>query len=285
MFLTSDWTQPSKLPWYKNYGFNTEQEFEQWWAKYGGKLKLKFPAVSASAYSSYEEYLQKQAIDSVKRAFQSPSPCLFGKSLKIKTSDGKTWTFLTAYQDVYYKWHCRGLLGDPRKGTANPTDELYALCWLATSPLIVSIEASDQVIEVPTRYGRPIYEEALKLGQQGIVTGYIFPAFWIWIMSGRIPLTLTQISKDFPMDQHPPVVPPPYSITPGTVQSSPATGGTTTGGTTSGGTSTGSTTTGGTTTEGTTTTGGTTTTAVVKSALPYLAIGAGVLLLLWAMKK
>ena len=251
------------FPWYKIYGFNTEQEFEQWWAQYGAKLKLKFPAASPGQYSSYEEYLQKQAIDSAKKAFQSPSNNLFGKTLKIKTSGGRTWTFITNSYDRYGgSYRSIGLSGDAR-------NDLYALCWLATSPLIVSIEASDEVIELPdTRWLRN-YDLLLQMGQQGIVERGAFPAFWIWIMSGRIPLTLTQINRTFPLDQHPPVVPPPYPITPGTPQSPPTTEGTTTGGTTPGGTST----------------GGTTTTAAIKSALPYVAIGAGVLLLLWAMKK
>jgi hypothetical protein len=316
MLLTNYPGKPNKLPWYKKYGFNTEQEFEQWWAKYGAKLKLNFPTVSAGQYSSYQEYLQREAIDRAKRAFQSPSHCLFGKSLKIKTADGKTWTFDAAEIDVYpRKTLCRGPLGEyklaknrgvnikyPSPG-GGPEDELYALCWLATSPLIVSIEASDEVIKIPLNV-EGIPQEAIELGKKNIVYGHAFPQFWIWIMSGRLPLTLTVISKDFPMDQHPPVVPPPYAITPSTSQTPPPTGGTTTGGTTTGGTTTGGTTTGGTTTGGTTTggtttggtttggtttggttTGGTTTTAVVKSALPYVAIGAGVLLLLWAMKK
>jgi len=267
MFFYGYAAKPRGLPWYKNYGFNTEQEFEQWWAKYGSKLKLKFPAVSPGQYASYEEYLQKHELDSAKRAFASPSPGLFGYSLKIKTSDGKTWTFVTGYLDRFFTWQYQNL-------TEDPADGLYALCWLATSPLIVSIEASDQPIELPNVLrGKGAYDELLRMGQNGIVERGAFAAFWIWIMSGRLPLTLTQISSNFPMDQHPPVVPPPYPITPATVQSSPTTGGTTTGGTTSGGTPTGGTTTGG------------TTTAAVKSALPYLAIGAGVLLLLWAMKK
>ena len=276
MFFYVYRAKPRGLPWYKNYGFNTEQEFEQWWAKYGSKLKLKFPAVSPGQYASYEEYLQKHELDSAKQAFRSPSPCLFGYSLKIKTSDGKTWTFSTSYRTRFHTWQCIG----PTVGKKDeiyepgyPEDGLYALCWLATSPLIVSIEASDQPIAFPYMYDPKTYDQLLQMGQNGIVERGAFAAFWIWIMSGRLPLTLTQISSNFPMDQHPPVVPPPYPITPATVQSSPTTGGTTTGGTTSGGTPTGGTTTGG------------TTTAAVKSALPYLAIGAGVLLLLWAMKK
>jgi hypothetical protein len=279
MFFTAYPGKPGKLPWYKTYGFNTEQEFEQWWAKYGAKLKLKFPQLPASQYASYEEYVKKQLLDSAKRGFQSPSRCLLGKSLKIKTADGKTWTFDTADFDLYNRSRCRGLLGKyTLPGTiftyrntpdGGPADDLYALCWLATSPLIVSIEASDEAIRMPIEPLEKSADEAIKLGQRNIVSGLAFPHFWLWIMSGRIPLTLTAISRDFPVAQHPPVVPPPYPITPGTLQSPPTTEGTTTGSTTTGGTST----------------GGTTTTAAIKSALPYVAIGAGVLLLLWAMKK
>jgi hypothetical protein len=269
----------NSLPWYKNYGFNTEQEFEQWWAKYGAKIKLKFPAVSAGQYPSYEEYLQKQSIDSAKKAFQSPSAGLFGKNLQIKTSNGTTWTFVT--------WDRRAALYGDYIGLfrSNPADALYALCWLAASPLIISIEASDQVIELPYIYDVVrSFQKIVELGRAGIVRAEAFPAFWIWIMSGRIPITLTQIDVNFPLADHPPVVPPPYPITPSVSSSSPTTGGTTSGSTTTGGTTAGGTTTGGTSIGGTTT-GSTTTTAVVKSALPYVAIGAGVLLLLWAMNK
>jgi hypothetical protein len=242
-------------PWYKWYGFNTEQEFDTFWATYGNKIKLFWPEVSPSEFSSYEEYQQKAPLLSVKRALSASysfrgtfinTPKMFGKVLRIKTSDGRTWEFdlnQSTYVNNAFTYNITNVWLYTHRA-------LWDILRLATSPLVVSIEASSSA-------------SANALGPGS------FNLFVLWIMQNRLPLTLTPI-PNVPDDQQPPLMPPPYVVT---------LGGTTTGGTTGGAT------TGGTTTGGATTTGGTTTTAVVKSALPYLAIGAGVLLLLWAMKK
>jgi hypothetical protein len=257
---------PDKLPWYKYYGFNTEQEFEQWFKRYGTKLKLKYPHVSAASYASYQEYLAREAIDRAKKAFQSPSPDLFGRTLKITTSNGKTWRF------VLRKYHVLGPFARAR-------DALYALCWLATSPLVTSIEASDEETWLPPNTMRDRLERTLALGQQGVVESTAFPVFWMWIVSGRIPLTLTLIEKNFPRADHPPLLPPPFIAT--STTATPSLPGTTPAGTQPSGTTSTVTT----QPPGTTPTSETAATTAVKSILPYVAIGAGVLLLLWAMKK
>jgi hypothetical protein len=256
-------------PWYKWYGFNTEQEFDTFWATYGNKIKLFWPEVSPSKFSSYEEYQQKAPLLAVKQALStlygfkgilSTTPKMFGKVLRIKTSDGRTWDFdlnKTTYVNNWFTYDITDVWLYTYKA-------LWDIFRLATSPLVVSIEA-------------------LSSQSQNALYPHHFNLFVQWVMQNRLPLTLTPI-PNVPSDQQPPLMPPPYVGTLAGTTTGGTTGGATTGGTTTGGTTTGGTTTGGTTTGGTTT-GGATTTAVVKSALPYVAIGAGVLLLLWAMKK
>jgi hypothetical protein len=258
-------------PWYKWYGFLTEQEFNAFWATYGNKIKLLWPKVSPAQFSSYEEYTQKAPLASVKTALSinysylgsfGQTPKFFGKVVKITTSDGRIWEFdLNKY------------VRSPGGGFSHGYEmwiPTYKALWdifrIATSPLVVSIEASTAESK-----------NALGPGE--------FELFVYWIMQNRLPIALAPI-PNIAAEEQPPAMPPPYVVTAGgTTTGGTTTGGTTSSGATTGGTTTGGTTIGGTTTGGTTTTGGATTTAVVKSALPYVAIGAGVLLLLWAMKK
>jgi hypothetical protein len=259
-------------PWYKWYGFLTEQEFDTFWATYGNKIKLLWPEASPAQFSSYAEYTQKAPLASVKKALSSnynyrgtfinTPRKIFGNVVKIKTSDGRIWEF-----------DLNKPVGNPHGGFFHgytvwmPT---YKAFWdilrIATSPLVVSIEASTAESK-----------NALGPGE--------FELFVHWIMQNRLPIALAPI-PNIAAEEQPPFMPPPYVVTTGGTTTGGTTNrGTTTSGATTGGTTTGGTTSGGTTTGGTTTTGGATTTAVVKSALPYVAIGAGVLLLLWAMKK
>jgi len=263
------YSRPEKpRPWYKWYGFLTEPEFDTFWATYGNKIKLLWPEVSPTQFSSYEEYQQKAPLASVKKALSSNynyrgvfinTPGIFGKIVKIKTSDGRIWEFdLNKYVNKPHVGFFQGY------GIWMPTYKaLWDILRIATSPLVVSIEASTKESK-----------NALGPGE--------FELFVLWIMQNRLPITLAPI-PNIAAEEQPPAMPSPYIATTGGIASTGTTGSTTTGGATTGGTTTGGATTGGTTTAGTTTGG--TTTAVVKSALPYLAIGAGVLLLLWAMKK
>jgi len=248
------WPDPDYLKaraqnWYKRYGFNSEQEFESFWSKYGNKVKLKWLQASAADFPSYEEYVRQAELASVKLTLahgtgevwpQRNADIAYKPILRVTTADGRTWDFDVA------RYEAQAATRLP------PRRVFYNILRLASSPLVTSIETIST--SNPKAFG-----------------GGQFELFTEWIISNRIPLTLDKIPNISGFD-HPPLWPPPYS-------------GTLTGGTTTGGTATGSTTTGSTTTGGTTTTEGTTTTAVVKSALPYVAIGAGVLLLLWAMKK
>jgi hypothetical protein len=228
--------------WYKTYGFNTEQEFEAWCSKYGKKLKLWWPSVSPGNYSSYEEYLQRAEIDAIKAGFRSPSSRLFGRSLKITTTDGKSWTFNLEWQNQAGAWaDSHGIFG------LSPVEALYSLCWLASSPLVSSIEALD--ISIYTGY-------------PNLLDASYYGLLWIWIMTGKIPLTITQI-PNVSWSNHPPLVPPP--MLPASMSSTqPA----------------------GTTTPSTSQPSGTTAAVTsIQTILPYAAIGAGVILLLWAMTK
>jgi len=205
--------------WYKRYGFNSEQEFESFWSKYGNKVKLKWLQASAADFPSYEEYVRQAELASVKLTLahgtgevfpQRNADIAYKPILRVTTVDGRTWDFdLTRNEDL-----------PPRRA-------FYNILRLASSPLVTSIETIST--SNPKAFG-----------------GGQFELFTEWIISNRIPLILDKLPNITGFD-HPPLWPPPYSGT--------LTGGTTTGGTATGSTTTGSTTTGGTTTtEGTTTT-------------------------------
>jgi hypothetical protein len=261
-FLTAD--QLRSL-WYKYYGFNSEQEFDSFWQRYGSKIRLKWlqaPAPNFATYQEYQQWVQRHTnLANIKwtfyRALLNPptwsdpnyvdASTAYQPAIMVKTTDGRTWNFWLPRQGGQGGVAVNGDVRSTQWKGIHPQRVLYNILRLASSSLVTSIDV------LPSMPKYAYYPEHFEL-------------FTNWIASGRIPITLTGLSGVPPVEQ-PSFTPPPVSAPP--VTTPPTTTPPTTTPPTAGETP-----------PTPPSIGGPGATPSAKSILPYVAIGAGALVLL-----
>jgi hypothetical protein len=236
------------IDWYKDYGFNTEEEFDRFWQQYGSKIRLRWREAPLKRFGTYEEYqkfTQQEADlinvkwtlyrgliggpvfsrDDPNYAYLDPVKA-YRPGIQVKTSDGKIWNFWLPDQSGEGNFAFNGEIKFMKWQGIKPQRAFYNMLRLISSPLVIWIG---------------VYPWETKYAYQPEQ----FETFVQWIISGRIPISLTALPGVPPTEQ-PSTTPPPVSALPVTTPSA----------------------------------GGSGATPSAKSILPYVAIGAGALVLL-----
>jgi hypothetical protein len=238
--------------WYRDYGFNTEEEFDRFWQQYGSKISLRWRQAPLKSFSTYEEYQKftQQAADLINvkwtlyrglvggpvfsrddpnYAYLDPVKA-YQPGIQVKTSDGRIWNFWLPEQSGEGNTAVNGKIIFMKWQGIKPQRAFYNMLRLISSPLVIWIG----VYPWETKYAYPPEQ---------------FETFVQWITSGRIPISLTALPGVPPTEQ-PSTTPPPVSAPPVTTPPTPPSA------------------------------GGPGATPSAKSILPYVAIGAGALVLL-----